>query len=173
MKNKLLTGLVIAISILVLNGCTKEGPTGPAGKDGTNGTNGTNGNSDVQSVIVTPTWSWDVASNTLQADIAPLSILTTDISDNGAVLVYFKNSIGDWIPLPRTVYTSTSVSQSQRFSYTPYWLVLIIQNSDNTQPSGINFPFKVVCIDATAIISNPGVDYADYTAVKKAFNLED
>src|SRR4029079_6949372 len=119
MKTKFLIGLVM---VMIFDGCKKDGPTGPAGKDGKDG------NANVTSTTTTPTWYWDATSHTLKADINPLMTLTTAVSENGVVLVYFKTSTGDWVPLPRTVYPTTSISQSQRFSYTPFWLVLILQN---------------------------------------------
>lgn len=188
MKTRIfLSGCLILLSFIFINGCAKDGAIGPAGTNGSSGTNGANGtngkdgtngvdgkdgkdgNANVSSVIVTPTWYWDATNKMLKADINPLLILTTAVSDKGVVLVYYKNESGNWIPLPRTIY-----DQSQRFSYTPYWLVLVIQNSDNTQPSPLNLPFKIVCIEASAGKRNilDGVDKSDYYAVCKALNLK-
>src|SRR5438105_593587 len=113
MKNilRLLTILILTISI---SSCTKTGPQGPAGAngtngvDGTNGTNGTNGadgNANVQSFTLNEnSGDWYSYADGItgftdwEVDMS-VPAITQSILDKGAVLIYTESN-GNFYQLP-------------------------------------------------------------------------
>jgi hypothetical protein len=120
-------------------------------------------------------WTWDDSPNA-DYDYADFywNEITSDIANEGAVLIYVSNGAGAWIPLPRTIYPSTSFSQSQRYIYGPGGYTLIVQNSTRQEPSdpGV-WTIKVLAVSSTQRRANPNLDWDDYEAVKEAFHLEE
>lgn len=161
------TMLTLACGLLFTN-CAKDGKTGPAGPAGANGTNG-NANV-VSSSITSSSWvytapSWGITFT--------YPAITQDIIDKGAVLVYLK--VGSaYNQLPLTIYQSASYSSTYEVSTVVGGLTIFATDSDLTQPTNPGSKtFKVVVIAASGRAANPNVNYNDYNAVKKAFNLQD
>lgn len=174
--SKLFASLLV-MSLLIVYSCAKDGNTGPAGPKGdtgatgASGSNGTNGNANVTSQTSTvSTWTWD-ATNSYSYGNLFVNGLTLDICDKGAVLVYLQTTAGEWAPLARTVYASPTVNISQRFAYSLNSLKIIVQRSDFTQQTMTPIVFKIVCISANGLSSNPNVNLKDYEEVKTAYDL--
>ena len=148
-----------------------QGPAGPAGTNGTNGINGTNGNANVVSSSIT-TASWTYVAPSWEMSFTYPAI-NQDILDNGAVLVYVKSG-SNYYQLPYTFYPSSSYSRTYTFVHYLGGLKVFVTDSDLTQPTNPGtLTFKVVAIAASGKMANPNLNYDDYNAVKKAFNLQD
>lgn len=80
-------------SVLTTFSCTKEGKQGEPGPAGTNGTNGTNGNANVKSSTHTVySWEWSTSGSSKYVDITS-TLITNDILNSGAVLMYVKSGV--------------------------------------------------------------------------------
>ena len=163
-KTAKMLGMFALACGLFFTGC-KKGDTGPAG------TNGTNGNANVvSSTITSSNWSyvspsWEIAFS--------YPAITQTILDKGAVLVYLKTGTS-YAQLPMTFYQSASYSTSLEVSNFLGGVKIWWTDSDLTQPSNPgSWTFKIVVIAASGRAANPNVNYNDYNAVKKAFNLQD
>lgn len=116
MKNNILIGLLMLISIVILNGCAKDGATGPAGKDG---------NANVKSQTITITESqWNHTGTVGEPGdgyeaIQTSSIITSDIVSKGAVMAYLSVDNLEWGSLPFTVPTGVSSTEP----YSESWLI--------------------------------------------------
>jgi hypothetical protein len=164
MKNKIYTLTITIILLFSLPACKKEGPAGPAGKDG---------NANVKSSTITfSNWYWD-SSNSYDYSDFTWSAITSSISNTGTVLIYLQTPAG-WAPLPRSVYPSSSYSESQRYVYNPGTFRILVQDSDLTQPGALGtWTIKVLAIESSARKANPNLDWSNYEAVKAAFHLKD
>jgi len=163
MKSKIYLSLLL--SVIIFNGCKKEGPQGPAGKDG---------NANVKSNTITfSTWNWDGTYGYEYADFT-WSEVTSSIVNSGALNIYLSTPAG-WAPLPRTIYPTSTRSQSQRYVYSVSSFKIIVQDSDLLPPSPSlgTWTIKAVAIDASARMQNPDLDWSNYNAVKERFNLKD
>lgn len=150
---------------LLFTGCKKEGPPG---KDGTNGKDG-NANV-VSSSVTSGGWSY-VSPSWEQAFTYPA--ITQNILDKGAVLVYVQSG-SNYYQLPYTFYPSSTYSRTYTYVHYLGGLKVFVTDSDLTQPTNPGtLTFKVVVIAASGRAANPNVNYNDYNAVKKAFNLQD
>lgn len=153
---------------LLFTNCAKDGKTGPAGPAGTNGTNG-NANV-VSSSLTSSAWTY-VAPSWEMTFTYPA--ITQDILDKGAVLVYVQQS-SNYYQLPYTFYPASSYSRTYTFVHYLGGLKVFVTDSDLTQPSNPgSLTFKVVAIAASGKMANPNLNYDDYNAVKKAFNIQD
>lgn len=167
MTAKTLGLFALACGLLFTN-CSKDDNTGPAGPAGANGTNG-NANV-VSSTFTSSSWLY-TAPSWVVSFLYPA--ITQDIIDKGAVLVYLK--VGSaYSQLPLTIYQVSTFSSTYEVSTVVGGLSIRATDSDLTQP---NYPglkeFKVVVIAASGRAANPSINYNDYNAVKKAFNLQD
>jgi hypothetical protein len=153
------------IALVTFSGCKKEGPPGPAGEDG---------NANVQSSAITfSNWYWN---NSAYYDCSDFTwgAITNDIANTGGVFIYLSNGAGGWVPLPRTVYPSTSYSQSQRYVYSTGAFTVIVQDSDLTQPVNPGtWTIKVLAVASSLRQANPQLDWNDYEQVKKTLKLKD
>ena len=157
---------------LTLASCAKKGDTGPAGPAGTNGTNGNANVKSMSMTVVSSSWIYDATNKVYRATIIDVNI-TQDIVNTGAVMVYIVSG-GTNLALPVTVYPSTAYSETFSFTFSLNTLVINVQDSDLTQPNNPGaYTFKIVKIAASGRMANPNVNYNDYNAVKKAFNLQD
>ena len=160
MKSKLLFPFISCIAVILLNGCTKEGPAGPAG------------NANVQSSTITfSSWLWDSSNNYDYADFN-WSPITSAIVNSGAVFIYVNTATG-WVALPRTIYPTSSLSESQRIVYNVGTFRIIVQDSDLNPPNPAlgSWTIKVVAVASSIIKTNPNVNWSNYLEVKKTFNL--
>jgi hypothetical protein len=168
MKTKAKLISLVFTLIVIISGCTKEGPEGPAGKDGINGKDG---NANVVSATITSSaWVYNTPSWVISFSYPAI---TQDIINNGAVLVYIKVGNG-YNQLPLTFYQSQNYSTSIEVSTYVGGLTLLWTDSDLTQPinPGEN-TFKIVVISASGLNRNPNINFNNYLEVKHSFNLPD
>lgn len=165
MKNKLYFSILLTTLVSFTFSCKKEGPPGPAGKDG---------NANVKSSTVTfSNWAWNSSGLYDYADFT-WGEITSDVANNGAVLIYVNNGNGGWLPLPRTIYPNNSYSQSQRYVYATGSFSIIVQDSDLTQPINPGtWTIRAVAVAGSVRHANPNLDWDNYEAVKKTLHLAD
>jgi hypothetical protein len=128
----------------------------------------TYGNTDITSDTYTVSWTFDDPS--YKTDI-PEPLITQDIIDNGAVMVYISNNNGGWVALPFTLPMDNTYSST--FSYVLYNGGLTVWKTDTdmlTLDPGMT-TFKVVILSQHGLIQHPGLDLTDYEAVEKELNL--
>lgn len=158
--------------------CT--GPQGPEGPQGPQGPAGQDGNANVKSTTVTVRpndWYWDETSWRVDLEYKAID---ADIDDYGAVLVYMDNG-NTWRQLPMTFYYSVVDDGVEYFysssleisTYLEGLSIFWTENDffDGYQPE--EHRFKIVVIAASYYDSRSDVDYSNYEAVKKAFQLAD
>jgi hypothetical protein len=133
--------ILSAVCSLSLLSCEKEGPAGPQGPAGSNG----NANVDVQ-VSEAYNWFWNSSNDYMYTDIS-VPIITQEIFETGAVIVYMELSSGDFVTLPRTINYIGGVNQSQRYTYREGNVTVIFQNEDYSQFT-VTAPvkFKIITI---------------------------
>lgn len=161
MKTFKLLLLISAFCALFVS-CAKDGEVGPMGATGATGATGTNGatgntgstgatgatgNANVHVQISTPiNWIWNSSLNYMYTDI-PCPLITQDIFDNGAVVVFVEGNGGVYLPLPRSIPWIQNVTQMQRYYYNVGTVTIIFQNEDYSQMSQpAPMDFKIVTI---------------------------
>ena len=147
------------------------GPTGVAGTTGANGAVGATGATGTANVIYSP---WSVisistgSSAPYTAEVAA-SQITQDILDKGLVLCFFRNtSTLEVFPLPYSFPTSATTTQEAYASY----VIGKIKLRSNITLSSVGFRYVIVP-GGIAGGRKAAVDYTDYEAVKKYYNLPD
>lgn len=145
-KSMLLLFAATATLLNTFTGCQKEaGPQGEPGKDG---------NANVHSQTFTVS-NWQYSEPTYYADIN-YSAITSDVINNGAVLVYFANGNGGYSQLPITLYPSDEYSKTYEVVSFVGGVRIFITDSDLTQPiSPGTQSFKIVAIGGSALKLNP------------------
>lgn len=167
MKTKMIFGMVMLMA-LAFNACKKP----KDGKDGAQGPQGPAGNANVNVQITTVTTSdWIVSAPSYYVSIY-VATITQAIVDNGAVLVYISNGAGGWEALPVTIPVSSSYSSTYNPVHYLYGVTIWKTDTDYTQATNPGTrTFKILAIASSARLSHPNLDYTNYEAVKKAFNL--
>lgn len=157
MKKKSL--LIFGITLISIFACTKEGPIGPSG------------NANVVSSTISSS-NWVLADNRWSITFTYPEI-TQNIIDKGAVLVYMK--VGQaYNQIPLTLYSSATFSTSLQVSSFLGGVTVFWSDSDLTQPTNPgNREFKIVVIAASGLAQKPNLDFENYEAVKKAYNLNE
>lgn len=165
MKNRLQITITVAAILLLVIGCKKEGPPGPAGADG---------NANVKSSTITfSNWTWN-STGLYDESSFTWGEITTDIVNSGGVFVYVSNGAGGWLPLPRTVFPTTSYTQSQRYFYYNGGFTIVVQDSDLTPPVNLGtWTIKVLAVASSLRHANPNLDWNNYEAVKARFDLKE
>ena len=164
-------GLALTLG-LTLTSC-KKGDTGPAGPAGTNGTNG---NANVKSKTIFVAGSEWINTPGQSTVTKLVTEITTDIVNNGAVLVYIDNGSNNWSAIPTTVADPSGLVLTFGYDIEPGKLILsttVNANVTLTAATFSNTNFRIVTIAASGRVANPNLNYNDYNAVKKAFNLKD
>jgi len=138
--------------LIIVMSC--EGPTGPAGADGIDG----NANVKTETFRVYshewgsdyPFYGVDKSSN----------ILSKDIIDNGAALLYWEIGDGMWMALPlSTVYYGVAENI----------VSVVTESSSLTQSTQI---FKLVAIQGYQLAKSADIDFSNYDEVRTYFNLD-
>ena len=149
-----------------------RGPVGPEGPMG-------NANVASSTLTIYPSqWYWDNSTNTSWRVDIEYKAINADIDAHGAVLVYMDVE-GTWRQIPMTYYyydeqydsfygSSLEVS-SYLEGVSIFWTESDLSQLD---PPGTH-DFKIVVIEANVYQSRSDVDYSNYEAVKKAFQLAD
>lgn len=145
--------LLCAILVALFTGCSKN----------------KYGNTEVISNTYTVSWTYAFPSYYTQIS-EPL--ITQDIIDNGAVMVYMSHGNGGgWIALPCTL--PQDATYSSAYSFVIYDGGLSVWKTDTdmyTLDPGTK-TFKVVILSQQGLIQHPGLDLTDYEAVEKEINL--
>lgn len=162
--------VLLAVTLLSIGlASCKKGDTGEPGKDGTNG------NANVTSATLTaPSWIWSAPDYWRYNTWSGISILTSDVVNTGAVMLYQTNG-GTHLQLPITVGIGSTV-EIDRYQYSVGAVSVFIENANLSDPiSQIPVPttYKLVCIPQRVMLENPNVDYKNYEKVKLAFHLKD
>ena len=141
---------------------------------------GPKGNANVKSSTVTvrsSDWYWDNTSWRVDLEYKAIN---ADIDNYGAVLVYMDNN-NTWRQLPmtfyytdevngETVYCSSSLEvSSYKEGVSIFWTETDFY--DGYRPD--DHDFKIVAIAASEYQRRSDVDYSDYEAVKRAFQIEE
>jgi len=168
MKNlKKVLHLFVIASVLTTFSCTKEGKQGVAGVDGKNG----NANVTSSTIVISGS-QWFYQAPSYLIDLS-YSTITTDVINNGAVLIYYSANGTGFEQLPTTLYFFNNVSTTINAVASVGNVRLAYTDSDLTQPQ---LPFvmtiKVVVIPSAQRLANPNIDYTNYYEVKGAFNLK-
>lgn len=161
------------LAMVVMASC--RGPMGPQGPQG-------NANVVSSTVTIYPNdWYWD--NNTSWRVDIDYPAISADITDYGAVLVYMESSQNVWRQIPLTFYYSVvdeATGQEGFFSsslevasYDDGVSIFWTENDFYNQYRPEEHRFKIVVIAASLYESRSDVDYSNYEAVKKAFQLEE
>ena len=168
------------LAVIAMASC--RGPRGPEGPEGPAGPAGQDGNANVVSSTVTvyPN-DWYFDNNTSWRVDIEYKAIDADIHDYGAVLVYM-NQENTWRQLPFTFYYSQNLQDgsvgyfSSSLEVSTYEEGVSIFWTENDFYDGYRpeqHDFKIVVIAASLYEARSDVDYSDYEAVKRAFQLEE
>jgi len=165
MKNKFCLPVILTLFITLVHSCKKEGPPGPAGKDG---------NANVKTTTITfSSWTWDGNAGYSFADFT-WGAITSDIVNTGGVFIYVSNGSGGWLPLPRTIFPTSSYTQSQRYIYSTGFFRVIVQDSDLLPPVSLGtWTIKILAVAGSLREANPNLDWSNYEAVRARLRLRD
>ena len=126
------------------------------------------GNTDI--ISDTYTVSWTFVDPSYKTEISE-SLITQDIIDNGAVMVYKSNGNGGWIALPYTLPLNATYSSTYSFVLYDGGLTVWKTDTDMLTLDPGTTTFKVVILSQHGLIQHPGLDLTDYKAVEKELNL--
>lgn len=168
MKTKIIYVLLMC-SISFFSSCKKE-VVGPQGPTGQTGKSGVDGNANVKSLTYNIT-AWQQSGNSFIITLN-CPIVTQEIIDNGAVLVYF-DYVGKNYQLPLTLYFN-NYQEIIDYNYSLGSVVIQVVDSDLTLPNNPgNHTAKVVAMTANGLkkINDNHLNIKDYNAVAKALNI--
>jgi hypothetical protein len=126
------------------------------------------GNTDISSDTYVVGWTF--VDPSYRTDISE-PLITQDVIDNGAVMVYKSNDNGGWVALPCTLPIDDTYAST--FSFVMYEGGVTVWKTDTdllTLDPGIS-TFKVVILSQHGLIQHPNLDLTDYEAVEKELNL--
>ncbi len=190
---KLLYAIVLMVTAAFAS-C--EGPEGPAGPAGEDGVDGQDGNANVQTYIYNnPSWMSSGSGMLIRMD----SILTDDVIENDAVLVYLKHTAVDFVSaIPGSVWVGSEYRDYALFladsstSYSSSIIIVSMEMDGSLTPNDELAPVewvKVVIIESTSTtvdgakslnpqqeilynLDKAGVDVNDYYQVMNYFGLD-
>ena len=154
---------------LVFTSCEGEaGAEGPQGIDGIDGTDGEDGNANVIASDWIPSEFSTTATTRSIFEIEDPA-LTVEIADTAIINVYARAGSNDVIGIPFTF-----SNRSYYFAAIPTQNVLrIIAGSVDGSQEFFNIDFNAVRYVIIPATERRSIDYTDYEAVKKAYNLKD
>jgi hypothetical protein len=135
-------------------GCAKDGADGPAGPAGPQG----NANVRVEMFSVAP-GEWSSSGSIIWVEKS-VSVITNEIADNGAVLVYVKALGNTWMNVENDG------------AYLRYGVGHVQMTYENATVPTSTEQYKIVAIASSGMIVDSGVDVHDYEAVRAHFGLE-
>ncbi len=178
MPYSLITRLaVLALLPILMTACV--GPVGPRGQDGRDGRDGQDGNANVFSinyVVQAADW-YDVGTPGTDDFFLALDLdvpeITTDIVENGLVLVYYRaDANSPWLALPYT-YISHNPSYLEKldFIYDLQFVGLQSMATDKNASAWEGY-FRLVIADGWPA-GKVDVDQNDYEAVAEFLDITD
>jgi hypothetical protein len=165
--------LALLSSLPFLYSCDKlkgdVGPEGPQGEQGVAGVKGESGNPAGAIQVTLDTVSTDANGDLGRA--FEIGAANAAIVEKGVVLVYAKIN-NFWFPLPGLVFFTDGAS-NYTFAYAIQGANLVIQLLQLDEiPKKRKFQaIRVVLVPAASGRLSAEIDYDDYEAVRKAFNL--
>jgi len=165
MKKTIKIFLAAVIMTALFTNCKKE--AGPKGDTGAQGPAGPQGNANViTGTVSVSNWTWDGTNKYYTSTIIDAGI-TQSILDNGVVLVSVVQA-GAVLPLPITVYPTSTYGRNYSFIYGLAQIVLRIQDSDLIQSANPGtLVFKVTKIAGSVKLANPHIDWNNPNEVAK------
>jgi len=172
---KKLISLVSFCFILFAFSACEKGDPGPQGPEG-------NANVKCQKFIIPPgLWGhYGTAGQPDEGFSVSLAsdMITWDIVNSGAVLVYYSKDGNNFMGMPYTIPTGTGptyqFSESWNFYYGVSSITFDVQDSDFfTEPPQSNTYFKVVAIAGSVYKSCPAIANMTYPALKAKLQLKD
>ena len=173
-KSILYLTLMAVIIIYITASCAKEGPIGPQGIQGEKGNPGSVNIKTYNITFSNSDWYFlGTLGNSDARWVADFynSEITNDVFNNGTVLMYYKSSSGHWVSLPQTFYSGT-FSYTLTYGYNNGSVFLARYDSDLNPINPGYLESKIVIIPGSGK-KYWDVDYNDYEAVKKYFNIKD
>ena len=173
---------VLAISLVVIS-CEKEGPQGPQGSQGPQGPQGQQGEapiSDATYSVNSGSWEGPYTMPTggyvYKSDIYT-SLISSDIKNNGVVLVYRKLSYSDgsysWAALPYAEVYNSDKTRLWSFEVFTGCVRILVQNTDDEQHTYGGSTFRIVTISASRLAQHRNIDLNNFNEVKSVFNLSE
>jgi len=147
------------------------------GRDGRDGNDGRDANVASSTLTVNSNdWRWD--NNTSWRVDIDYDNITPNIIDYGAVLVYMENQ-NTWRQLPMTFYYSLNGTDGVEYrssslevsSYDKGLSIFWTESDFSSQYRPETCRFKIVVIEASIYAARSDVDFSDYDAVRKAFDI--
>ncbi|MBL7825189.1 MAG: hypothetical protein JNJ57_01070 [Saprospiraceae bacterium] len=170
MKHLFLFLLTAGLSLML----SCKGDQGDQGLPGRDGVDGKDGNANVKSYTKrVEANQWEIVGTLGSSIVIPTNIITQDIVDQGMVAVYFKDDVvGEWIAWPYTVTLPPPINITSSYLYVvQLGQVELINYRSDLSPSGQSGFVRIVAISADGKVQNPDLDWNDFHAVEKRFNL--
>ena len=167
---KLLIPFIFTIAVLFQSCKGPDGPQGPAGADGLIGQT-----AEIENVNFTSANGWELRRT--------FSSVNLGFVESDVILVYVlwgaPNNTPIWRLVPQAIDSSRGIFYN--FDFTPSDFTLFIEAPDNVNLGTLsttftqNQTFRIVAIPSefNSRKSGPAVDYNDYEAVKKYYNLDE
>jgi hypothetical protein len=168
--------IALALGAFLFTACNSTpgstGATGPAGQtgpQGPSGTNGTNGNANVQQYIF--------GSRTITTQTTyTIPGVTQAQLDSSIILAYHQSANGYWFAVPGpsggsySTKTFMEISQGLRYEVA---LLSFTGGSYDTPTTWASFRIIIVPASTVTTLSakDIGINYSDYNAVRKHYNL--
>ncbi len=150
-----------------------EGPQGTQGIQGVEGPQGTEGNANVSvSIFTVYASSWDKIGSRWEY-ATTLSIITSEIANNGIVLVFVKSTNSDhWQALPYT--WPGTYEKITRYWYGFNYLNIEIYSEYSYYVPSYDYTYKVAAIGGNLITKakKDGVNLNNYNQVKEYFKFK-
>ncbi len=162
--------LLLFLVVAVLMGCAKDGDNGEDGDVGPAGQAGADGASIVSNLYNVTTTDWTLINNDYLVELNALDI-TTDVFDNGLILVYMSDGANGWYTMPYTYYLGGG-EEGQYLPLIEVGNVEIINRESAGNPSNPgNKTFRVVIMDQNTQmqLNNEHVDYYDYNVLSNYY----
>lgn len=170
MKTKIYSLTVLTtVFLLLLTSCKKEveGPVGPKGPSGIDG------NSNVKSYTVNVASSnWTLSGNVYYFDV-PVAGITSSIINSGDVRIFMEStaSVGVWLNMPWIDYFSSSAFSTYNYNYSLGGVRIFKTDSNLLAPTNPGVRnFKIVVVESSGMITNPDLDWTDYSQIEKVLH---
>ena len=174
MKNLKKITFLVAVILFIFSACEgPEGPQGIQGIQGEQGIQGPEGSADVSVYVFTVSASSWEKSGSRWEYATTLSIITSEIANNGVVLVFVKSTNSEhWQSLPYT--WPGTYEKIIRYWYTTQYLKIEIYSEYDYYAPSSTFTFKVAAIGGNLVTKakKDGVNLNDYKQAKEYFKFE-
>ncbi|WP_018621041.1 collagen-like triple helix repeat-containing protein [Spirosoma luteum] len=165
--------LLLALTIMSFFAACKPGDPGPAGETGPAGPAGATGPAGPAGSANVTQITYGSRTHTGSSIDYTMSGVSAAMASQAAIFVYLSNSAASWYPIPG-IFNGTN-------EYRNYIIpaasstVRVIRVSGGPGGTDTFAATRIVLIPASAVVTGRkgAIDYTDYEAVKKAYNLPD